>query len=665
MTARIISLLFALVLVWPAAADSLREYTWLTIGKPSGTQLVHTSDAGLISVSFEFNDRGRGPETESVYRLNENGVPVELEITGKNYSKGAVDEHFSANDGSAKWQSNIEQGNAEFDGEAFFMPNNGAPAMLAILARAILETASGQLDLLPTGHASISALAERKLVSETEEINITLYGITGLDSTPTYLWLDEDRKFFGVDYGWFGVTPKGWESHLNVLKGAQEEATDAFFQQLALDLTRPVTGQLVVKGARIFDSINGVLTEPATVFIWKGKFSAIYFDPIAIPEDASVIDARGKTIMPSLWDMHGHVSVESYLNYLASGVTSVRDMANDPEQIYKLGDDVRSGKIIGPDIYALGFIDKRGEFSAPTGKLADSQEDAISLVDFYAQRGFHGIKLYSSIEPEWVAPIARYAHERDLVVMGHVPAYMNARQAIDAGYDEITHINMILLNFLGAEKLDTRTPTRFEVPGEKAAGLDLDSTQVREFVALMKNKGIAHDPTLAIFMDMFLNEPGKVSHVFRQIADHLPANIRRGAIAGTGRNAGQEEIYAKSAQRMQEMLLLMHNSGIRLLPGTDNSLPGFTLIRELMYYVEAGIPANEALQLATIESARHLGQDQRLGSVTVGKDAHFFIVNGDPTVDISALYKVEQVVKGRQMFNAPEVLKAQGFRPFD
>ncbi|HLF31928.1 MAG TPA: amidohydrolase family protein [Xanthomonadales bacterium] len=664
MNLRSLLLLIALSGTALAGEDSIREYTWLTVGEPSGSMLVRQADDGSTRMSFTFNDRGRGPETESILRINDRGVPVELEITGKNYLKGAVDERFSAGDGIAEWKSSIENGRADFDGSAFFVPNEGAPAIMGSLARAILAAESGAIELLPTGKASIAELATHTLKSGDAEAHITLYGITGLDSTPQYVWLDENREFFGFDAGWFGITPKGWESQIDVLKKTQDEATNEFFQTLASQLTENLEGPLVVKGARIFDSIKGELTEPATVFTWKGKISAVYFSQVAIPEEARVIDASGKTLMPSLWDMHGHVDVKSYLNYLASGVTNVRDMANDPEVIYKLGEDVRSGSIIGPDVYALGFIDKRGEFAAPTGKLADSVEDAITLVDYYAQHGFHGIKLYSSIEPAWVKPISDHAHQRGMEVKGHIPAYMNATQAIEAGFDEITHINMVLLNFLGAEKLDTRTPTRFTVPGEQGREVDLGSAEVRDFVALMKDKDIALDPTLAIFMDMFLNEPGQVSPVFRHIADHLPANVRRQSIAGAGRNDGKEQMYAESALRMQELLLTLHEAGIQLLPGTDNALPGFSLIRELMYYVEAGIPANEALQLATIGAATHMGQQERLGSVSVGKDAQFYIVDGDPTTDIQALYHVEQVVKGRQLFAAPDILRAQGFVPF-
>lgn len=640
------------------------HYTFLTIGKKSGSQAVNYDDGGRVAIDFEFNDRGRGPKTTTELSLNADGIPVKIDISGNNYYKGDVSEHFAIEGETAAWNSKIEKGSTSWDGRAFFMPNNAAPEFMAILARALLATESASLPLLPSGTASIKELAKRTLINDGAGTNITLYGIEGLDSSPSYVWLDDAGRFFGVDYGWFGITRQGFEAQEGVLKDAQDAATDDFFQTLTKNNTKLVDGLLVIRGARIFDSLEGELTAPATVFAWKGKISAIYFDDVVIPDDATVIEAQGKTLLPALWDMHAHVSVESYFNYLASGVTNVRDMANDPDNIFKLGDDVASGLIAGPDVYALGFIDKSGEFSAPTGRLIDTEAEAYPLVDDYAQHGFHGIKLYSSIEPAWVAPIAAYAHARDMVVMGHVPAYMNARQAIDAGYDEITHVNMVLLNFLGAENLDTRTPTRFKVPGEKAGELDLASGDVGEFIELMKSKGIALDPTLSIFMDMFLNEPGQVSPVFRDIAGHLPANIRRQSVAAAGFNAGQEEAFARSAKKTMELVKLLHDRGILILPGTDNSLPGFTLIRELRYYVEAGIPAGEVLQLATIEAARHLDQQERLGSISVGKDAHMFIVDGDPLADMANLYRVEQVIKGQRLYFAPDLLEAQGFVPF-
>ena len=657
-------LLTATLAAAPVRGEDRRTYTWLTVGQPSGQQTVLYKSDNTIDISFEFNDRGRGPETRTVLELNEHGAPVHLRIRGKNYRKGAVDERLDVANGKFAWSSSIERGESNLADRAFYWPNNAPPELLAVLARAILDSPDGGVTLLPTGRATLETLGTTTLQDTADPVTITLYGINGLDTSTTYVWLDEDLQFFGVDYGWFGITREGFEAHIETLKRIQSDATDAFYERASKAITTPLDGLLVIAGARLFDSLVGALTAPATVFVFDGRISAIYFDKVAVPDDATVIDAAGHTLLPTLWDMHAHVSIGSFFNYLAVGATNVRDMANDHDRITKLRADVRSGRIAGPDLYALGFIDKRGEFSAPTGRLADTLDDARRDIDFYAQHGYLGIKLYSSIEPDWVAPLARHAHERGLTVQGHVPAFMSAAQAIDAGYDEITHINMVLLNFLGAASLDTRTPTRFVVPGEQSGNLDLTSAAVRDFVQTLNERDIAVDPTLGIFMDMFLNEPGQVSWLFRDIADHLPATARRSAIAAVGFNSGKEEQYQRAAATTLALTRQLHEAGVRLLPGTDSMLPGFALIRELAYYVEAGIPANEVLQLATIVSARHLGQDQRLGSVTVGKEAHVYLVEGDPLRDLDALYRTRHVIKGRHLYFAPDVLRSQGFMPF-
>ncbi|HKJ15817.1 MAG TPA: amidohydrolase family protein [Xanthomonadales bacterium] len=646
-------------------AAEYREYSWLTVGEPSGSLTVNHNDDASISIDFEFNDRGRGPNTSTKIWLDQRGYPIHLHVTGNNYSGGEVDERFEVLDRSAEWSSNVDSGSVPASDAGFYTAHNSNSETLAMLARALLGSDSGSVELLPSGTASISTVTSKTINQDGESLDITLYAIQGLGASPTHVWLDQDQQLFGVDYAWFAITRKGWESHFSLLKAEQEKATLEFFESLARDLTEDSEDMLVIDGARIFDSVEGDLTDPATVFSWKGKISAIYFEEVEIPEQATVIDGSGQVLMPSLWDMHGHVGIESFLNYTASGVSNVRDMANDPDNISQLRDQVGKGLIIGPDVYALGFIDKRGEFSAPTGMLADSMEEARELIDWYSRRGFFGIKLYSSIEPEWVAPLAAYAHERDLVVMGHVPAYMNATQAIEAGYNEITHINMIMLNFLGAEELDTRTPTRFIVPGEQGGELDLNSPQVRDFIAMMIERDVSHDPTISIFMDSFLNEPGKISWTFREIDDHLPASVRRDAIAGVGRNDGNEGAWARSAETMLELVKLLHDSGVKLVPGTDNMLPGFTLIRELMYYAEAGIPVNEVLQLATIRSAENAGQESRLGSISVGKESHMHLVKGNPVDDLSNLYRVSHVIKGTKVMSAAEILRSQGFVPFD
>ena len=136
-----------------------------------------------------------------------------------------------------------------------------------------------------------------------------------------------------------------------------------------------------------------------------------------------------------------------------------------------------SGEVIGPNTYRAGFMDKAGPYAS--GWAAETLEQALERVDFYADNGYIQIKLYSSIEPEWVAPIAERTHARGMRLSGHIPAFMSAEQAVKAGYDEIQHINMVFLNFLAGDREDTRKQIRFTLYGDEAGNLDLDSGEVQ------------------------------------------------------------------------------------------------------------------------------------------------------------------------------------------
>lgn len=215
-----------------------------------------------------------------------------------------------------------------------------------------------------------------------------------------------------------------------------------------------------------------------------------------------------KTMIPGLWDMHGHLSIEDGLLNIASGVTGVRDIGKDHDNIMNVTDQYESGKVIGTHVYRAGFIDKDSPFAAKSGKVVNTLEEAIAAVDWYADRGYHHIKLYSSIEPAWVKPIAEHTHRRGLRLSGHIPAFMTAAEAIEAGYDEIQHLNMVFLNFLG-KNIDTRT--RFTIPGLKGGELDINSKEVDDFIALLKRKKAAIDPTVVLIRYASLAKAGQMN----------------------------------------------------------------------------------------------------------------------------------------------------------
>ena len=386
---------------------------------------------------------------------------------------------------------------------------------------------------------------------------------------------------------------------------------------------------------------------------------------IQAPKGAEHIDGRGKTLLPGLFDMHAHAQPLDGLLNIASGVTSVRDMGNGIEELQRLEKQWQSGTAIGPRVWKCGFIDGHGPFQAPTGLYADTAEEAQAAVNRYADLGYIQIKLYSSLKPEFVPGIAKTAHERGMRLSGHVPNGMIASQFVEAGADELQHINFIFLNFLASQVKDTRTPERFTAVGANAARLDLDSKPVKEFIELLQKHHTTVDVTLATFESMFTGRPGVASPDFGPVLSRLPAQVQRGAYSGglpvTSEN---DQLYKDSYGAMLRMTKWMYDVGIPILAGTD-ALAGFMLHRELELEVKAGIPPARALQIATFNAAGLLRQGKGLGSIAPGKLADLVLVEGNPTEKISDIRRCRLVAKNGVLFKSDAVYAAVGIKPAD
>ena len=289
---------------------------------------------------------------------------------------------------------------------------------------------------------------------------------------------------------------------------------------------------------------------------------------VTIPSQAEHIDAGGKALLPGLWDMHVHIGPTDGLLHMAAGVTSVRDLANDNDGLMLVKKSIEEGTAIGPRITMRGFMDGRGPYTGPTKVFVDTEAEARSAIENYAKLGYEGIKVYSSIKPELIPTIIKLAHDAGLRVSGHVPAFMTAQQFVEAGADEIQHINMLFLNFFFDEVKDTRTPARFIAVAERGATLDLNSERVRSFVKLLKDRNVVVDPTLVAFDTMFTDRPGKMSESYAAIADRLPPQVRRGfLVGGLPVPEGKDARYRESARALLRMTKLLYDSGITIVAG--------------------------------------------------------------------------------------------------
>jgi imidazolonepropionase-like amidohydrolase len=646
----------------PATAD---RFSFLMMGNQAGQQAVWAASDGTLHIFFQFNDRGRGPKTTSIVKLDSNGVPVSETVKGNDYLKSPVDEAFTNTGGIAQWKNTAEKGEKKVSAPAYYAPLNGAPSEFGLLARAALQN-GGKIALLPEGEARVQRVSDVEVASGAQKKRVALYSITGLDFSPTYLWLDDHdkgrEKFFASVDSWGSVIPEGWESVVKSLLAAQDEVKHIRAATLAAKLAHHPNG-LILSNANVFDSVSGKIIPGQDVAV-SGNHIALVgpHKPAGFNVDAKVIDATGKTLLPGLWDMHAHVGDNDGLLNLAAGVTTVRDLANDTDSLLARRRRIAEGKEIGTRIVIAGIIDGRGPFQGPTKVLVSTEAEARAAVDNYKKLGYVQIKIYSSVPPAIVPAIIDEAHKNGLRVSGHIPAEMTADQCVRLGYDEIQHVNFLVLNFFPEIK-DTNTITRLTKPGEITAGLDLTSAQVQAFIKLLQEHQTKLDLTLSVFEDQYLGRIGEIPPGYRPVANRLPAQVRRGLLtAGMTPPPGMDDTYKKSFAKMLDFTGLLYRSGLSIEDGTD-SMAGFALHRELELDVQAGIPPAQVLQDATLNAAKIMSMDKELGSITAGKLADLTLVDGDPTKNISDIRKTTVVVKDGVLYYPKELYTELGVIP--
>ena len=625
--------------------------------KLAGTYEKWKTSENNFEVYYTYADRGRGPEYTEKFTLNENNFITSQSITGVNYRKASVDEQFSSNGSTATWKNSMEESNGDFGGDKLYFRHSGSAAIYEILAQLLLSSEDNKVDLYPEGTAELSKTIPQTLSNGAA---LDLLIIKGLGMDPTYLWMKGDEMVAKIS-GNLHIVKSDLSSLRPEMKKLQDEVEDNNLIEVAKTVSHDID-EVVVQNVNVF-TVDGMVIKGQDVFVSGRTIQSINASgKKAIPNNALVIDGKGKMLLPGLFDMHTHNTKFRGILHLAGGITSVRDLANN-KQLKELGAQFENNEILGPRIVTYcGIIDGPGEF-ANQRNVVENLEEALAEIQDYKDLGYEQIKLYSSIKPEWVLPLTEKAHALGMRVSGHIPAYMTATQAINQGYDEIQHINMLFLNFL-SDTIDTRTPLRHTMPAQHGLNLDLESKEYLDFVALLKSKDILVDATVAIFENMYIAEKGIPSPTFSKIFKRLPLMDQRGYYSGgLSKEGDKKERYKKSFKKMLDVIHDIYQRGIDIVPGTDG-LPGFLYHRELELYEEAGISAAEVLMMATIKSARITGQDDKYGSIEVGKHADLILIDGNPVDDISDIRKVEWTMKGDHIYYAKELYNSMGIQHF-
>jgi imidazolonepropionase-like amidohydrolase len=256
------------------------------------------------------------------------------------------------------------------------------------------------------------------------------------------------------------------------------------------------------------------------------------------------------------------------------------------------------------------------------------------------------------------------AHRLGMRVSGHVPAFATADRMIEAGYDEITHINQFALGWVIGQGEDTRTLFRLTAL-KRLPALDLNSAKVQHTIDLMAKGRKAIDPTLNIHETLVFNRDGAVPRGAKDYITHLPIGAQRDLKrAWIDTSApGDAQAYEGAFDKLISVVRMLHERGVFIVFGTDTG-GSFTYHRELELYQSAGMTAAEILKRATFDSARYVGEEQSSGSIEKGKRADFFLVPGDPTQDLKAIKTIAMVVKDGVFYYPSEAYPKFGIEPF-
>lgn len=648
----------------PALADPV-DYRVLTQGNDIGHFTVDR-EGERIEVDYDVKQNGRGPTITEAVRLNPDGTVRDWTVTGRTTFGNQVNETFRRTPRGAEWRDLAGPGTiGGANAPRHYVTQNGSPLDIALLAKALLAAPDRTLPVAPAGTARLTERHRQSFDGPNGTLEAITYELSGLSLSPTYITLDAQGEFFAVASPGFITVRAGYQQAADQpLRDLSERLASERYAAIQAEGARRYAGPVRIRNVRVFDPVAQALTEPRDVVVIGNRIAGVVPAGSAGTPGETSIDGGGGTLVPGLYEMHGHMSQDDALLNVLAGITSVRDMGNTNDVLDVLVERIETGEVAGPRITRSGFIEGQSPYSARLGILASTEAEAIDAVRWYAARGYNQAKLYNSMNPEWAPAVVAEAHRLGLRVAGHVPAFSSADAMIGAGFDEITHVNQLMLGWVLQPGEDTRTLFRFTAM-RRFGALDVRSPAVTATLDAMVARGVAHEPTIGIHELGLTALDGRTNPGALDYIDHMPpAEQRQLRQALFGADTPQQRAqYVAAYGKIIETLTEMNRRGILLIPGTD--LGGaFTYHRELELFGQLGMTPPQVLSRATIEMARYLGQDQQLGSIERGKLADFFLIPGDPTQDLRAIKSVAMVVKDGTFYYPAQIYPRLGIRPF-
>lgn len=594
-----------------------------------------------FTADLDLTERGGRLQVASTLQLGSDLTPTAFSVKGKSYRFVNVDTAVKVAGGVATVTSFGETKSFEAPRRFFtaqsYSPlsaralliadweRNGKPATLAVLP--------GE----PTRDVRIELRGTDTVVANGRRMPLRRFAIDGVVWGRETVWIDESDRFAAI------VS----RIHILPIEGVREDLKDSLpaLQASAVadrvnDLARwmedvPAVAErsYALSGARVIDGTGAAPMDDAVVVVRDGRIAAV--GPRAstvIPAGLRVLDVKGATIAPGLWDMHAHAAQIEWLPaYLAAGVTTFRDMGGEQPFLTAMRDAVASGKGLGPRVLLAGLVD--GDASGAFGAVvASTPEQGRTIVERYKAAGFNQMKLYSLLQPDVVSAITARAHELGMTVTGHVPTSLGLTRAVEAGMDHVAHL---------------------PING------DPQSPQTRAVIDLLAKRKTVIDPTLP-WNELLGHAPETTLESFEPGFAHAPP-----ALLANYRSVKNETDAATAKRRVRDseiMVKALFDAGVPIVAGTDGALPGYSLLRSIEMYVDAGMTPMQAIESATRVPAESMGLAADTGTIAAGKRADMIVLNADPLAAISNIRNIRWTIANGRVTEPAKLWAAAGFK---
>ena len=442
---------------------------------------------------------------------------------------------------------------------------------------------------------------------------------------------------------------------------------------------RPAIGQgaLAFTHVTVIDATGASAKPDMSVVISGGRIVEMgRTGRVRLPKGALVVNASGKFLIPGLWDMHVHEwNKEVFFPlFIANGVTGVRDMFSPLPPIKQWRAEIAVGTTIGPHIVAAGIIvDGPHPFCAPCTIAVGNADEGRKAVLKVKEMGADFVKVYSMLPRDAYFAIADEAKRQNMVFAGHVPEFVSAAEASDAGQKSIEHLTGVIVACSAKEEaLRKENEARLRAEGirrdtatlEQVAALDsFDEKRASALFARFVKNGTWMCPTLSVLRAValsgeadFRNDPR-----MKYVPDFLKKQFWEGAYGWKEQTAEDFARAKRVFQKQLEVVGMMRRAGVRFIAGTDTAnpyiFPGFSLHEELALLVQAGFTPMQALQSATRDAAQYLDRLDSLGTIEKGKIADLVLLDADPLAEIGNTRKINAVVLGGKLISKQELDK--------